>query len=122
MVSSKPFDLEQIAIHALDWVGPTIEVLIKEFSQEDPARNELHVVILDPRQRYIPQLALPILAQRTYGEQDAQKWQHDYMHFAGGKAQVCFRTGRSTRDVGENAPHLFLKGDIKYPGGIVFND
>ncbi|MEO6077246.1 MAG: hypothetical protein ABIP54_00480 [Candidatus Andersenbacteria bacterium] len=100
--------LEEAAKFAVDVVTPAIELL----TQSTPSRNALHVVILDPRVQYITSAELPILYEVTICEQDPEKWSSDFKAIARNKARICWRTGMSTRKVGENAPYLYMTGTL----------
>lgn len=43
----------------------------------------------------------------------------DYIEMATKKASLSWRTGKSSRDVQQNAPHLYLHGDAKWGGSVV---
>ena len=59
------------------------------------------------------------MAEQTFGEQDSLKWTSNFKAIAHSKAIICWRTGLSTRAVGEKAPFLYEHGDTKYSGGVV---
>lgn len=109
------FDLRQYAEDALQIAGPSIESAIKRC----PGRNAVYVVILDPRQPYTQGAKLPVLSERWFGEESPGKWLRDCKVITYSKAEVCWRTGMSTRTVGEKAPYLYEEGDTKFPGGVV---
>ncbi len=108
-------DLLEHANVALALAQPSIAKAI----ERSKGRIALHVVILDPRYPYDPNAQIPILKQTTYGEPDTGKWPRDFAAIARSKARVCWRTGMSSRLVGESAPYLYEDGDTKFPGGVV---
>ena len=110
-------NLQAYGITALDLAQPSIEQAIRC----NEGRNALHVIMLDPRCPYKNDTKLPILLNQTFGERDSKKWSRDFTHIAYLKAEVCWRTGLSSRTVGENAPYLYEPGDTKFPGGVVCN-
>lgn len=113
-----PAILQTIAEEALSLAGPSILRSIS-FLHETESRIAAHAVILDPTVRFAEGRSLPILASRTFGERDSRLWKSDYRVFAQSKANICWRTGMSSRYVGENASWLYLPNDTKYPGGII---
>ncbi len=70
------------------------------------------VVVLDP-QTDEPLFAADVDVKHP----DAEK----YRVIAHAKAELSARTGMSSRDVQQNAPHLYEDGDVKY-GGSVWRD
>lgn len=114
---SQPTNLTPHAQFALKAVGPLVEGLIKLLG-----RVSVTVVILDPRETIKGFGAIEdfvILGQETYGNKDEGSWPRDYCSIARNKARLCWRTGKSTRTVGECAPYLLENGDTKYGGGVV---
>jgi hypothetical protein len=45
--------------------------------------------------------------------------QDPYLEYATGKAKVTARTGMDSSRVRQDFPHLYIEGDIKYPGAIL---
>ena len=111
--------LNDCALRACALARPTIESLIAN----DHNRKALVAVILRPQIPYHDGPDLPVLHQGVFGVPDHNEWSKPFEEFARAKARLCWRTGRSSRDVGENAPHLlnYDGHDIKYPGGVVDN-
>ncbi len=120
MLKTAGLDLIAAANEALDFVEPSIVRALQKLE----GRVAFHMVVMDHRVSYSPDLTLPIIAERTFGETDESKWnpKYPYIQLARKKARLCWRTGRSCRDVIRNSPWLLLAGDTKYPGGIIFND
>ena len=106
--------LEGYAQNAARLVEPLVMELIAYGS-----RRAVHIVILDPRKQYAPGVDLPVLFEGTIGEQDSKVWERPFDEIARAKARVCWRTGMSSRTVGECAPYLYEPGDTKFPGGVV---
>ncbi len=117
MLDTDVMNLDFHAGDALGMVEPSVNHAVKFLAN----RKAFHLVILDPRVPYQRGLLLPVLKEFTFGEQDASQWKLDFRDLARRKANLCWRTGRSCRDVAENAPWLYEVGDTKYPGGIIFN-
>ena len=84
-------------------------------------RNAGHLVLINPDPVHafsgVTTFDEAILFERVFGiPEDAR-----YRAMARDKAEVVWRTGRSTRDTAMNAPHLLRAGDPRWAGGIVHN-
>ncbi len=112
------YDVANLVGHAeqaLKLAGPSIGVAIEAYTN----RNALVVVMLDPRVPCGSDQPLCVLQERHFGEPSKEKWSREFDKIALAKAEVCYRTGESTRTVGESRPYMYLPGDIKFPGGVV---
>lgn len=84
------------------------------------------IVVLDPTMAYAPGVRVSSVA--VYMEHVSlvyPEWDK-YQKLAEAKAMLSWRTGRSSHDVQQNAPHLYLEpqnaddqGDIKWGGSVV---
>ena len=52
---------------------------------------------------------------------DGKPFAYPYDEIARGKAMLSLRTGRSSREIVEFAPHLLREGDVLHPGSVVVN-
>lgn len=62
-----------------------------------------------------------VLFERTFGADDSDDWDHPYDKIALSKAQICQRTGISSRDVRNDAGWLIETGDTLYVGAVIEN-
>lgn len=83
------------------------------------------IVVLDPTLDYAPSLRISSVAIfMDHVDQTYMDWQK-YREIAEAKAMLSFRTGLSSRDVQQLAPHLYKepindeKGDVKWGGSVV---
>lgn len=84
------------------------------------------IVVLDPTMAYAPSVRISSVALFMEHVTAAHPEWHKYRDFAQAKAMLSWRTGRSSRDVQQNAPHLYLEpqntgdqGDVKWGGSVV---
>lgn len=83
------------------------------------------LVVLDPTLEYAPSLHAKdhYLFMKVIRRMDPKA--DVYRDIAFAKAQLSWRTGRSSRDIQQNAPHLYQEpvnqdpGDVKWGGSIV---
>lgn len=87
------------------------------------------IVVLDPAFAFAPSLRVrdgdsrPVLFMESVDPEHEESPTFDRIAFA--KAQLSWRTGRSSRDIQQNAPHLYEvplnreRGDVKWGGSVV---
>ena len=93
---------------------PTLEAMY-EFGIAD--KYDGVVIVLDPTVPWSPSPAeLPTLFTDVIGGKDTPP---EYTSYAVRKAYISWRTGRSSRDIQQNAPHLYEGGDVKWGGSVV---
>lgn len=106
----------QAAARAIELVRPSIEALF----QQTP-RQELHIVILDPRVRpWDGSFEDAILLEHSI--RNAPSWEKPFDEFARNKALQSWRAQRHSMVLQQQHPSSLHEGDLPFYGSFVYGD
>jgi hypothetical protein len=101
----------------VQWAFDRVESM-RDYAHREGVLKRLdgHVLVADGSQHYTAG-ELNIIDHRSYGI--PTEWEHDFRGHAGSKADICWRTGRSSREAIHLSPWSLTFGDSPWEGGII---
>jgi hypothetical protein len=105
----------ELAGQAVEYSLKDIQKLVQDGTFAKP---DMFVALAIPIEDPNKERNFNILAEKSLG--DVDNWEYPYDEFAINKINIAARTGMSVSRVLDGYPHLIQKGDVIYPGALIY--